>query len=225
MVEENPESINFSDLSGRPFEIYLGSILYEVSLGSYKNFIIAAPDSNELRNFLTGVSNLQRRLDLYREGLGDVVIRADLSEDLYRNIPSERLLEAQEYLPRLAFRIQDLQVTELEFIEGSVKGRIRIVLKGVFEFITVTAGAATIAGVSLADFVHQEKDQVYRQSCISFGDIHVGEGDVDINIDIDEPQPAAMQTYMSSPERVEKDIFAQALKEVGISRPRPRPNQ
>lgn len=226
MVAESAVPISFSDLSGKTFEVYLGSILYEVSLGSYQQFIRTAPDSNELHNFLVGVKNLQQRLDLYRERLEGTVVRAEFSETLYKEIPDDRQAEAREYLPRLAFTIEELKVTELEFIEGSVKGRVRIVLKGVVQYIPVVAGAAAIVGVSLSDFIREEKEQIHGNSCISFGNIEGGQGgNININIDVNNPprKPDAMQAYMSSPERVERDLFALSLKEVGVSRPRPRP--
>tara|TARA_R100000935_G_scaffold58887_1_gene99078 strand:+ start:7693 stop:8427 length:735 start_codon:yes stop_codon:yes gene_type:complete len=226
MVEQSKRRKEFSELGGKEFEVYLGTITYEVSLASYKQFILTAGDSNEIGNFLRGVSDLQLRLDALKAEYEGQLVKVKLSDQAYKVLPEELIASAQKYFERLAIKISDFQVTELEFVEGSVKGRVRVVLKGSFEFLPVAAAIVTIAGVDFSSLVQKEKDRIFTQSCVSFGDVHNdGGGDININVNINPfpPKPNDMQTYFSEPERVEKELLKAAMKELNIVRPKARP--
>lgn len=224
MAEQSSKYKNFSDLEGRQFEIYLGTITYQVSLGNYMQFILNADDSNELQMFLGGVSSLQERLNMLKNDYENQLFLVNFSDAAYNLFPEELRSIARESLSRLAVEVNDLQVTGLEFIEGSVNGKIRVVWKGTYRFAPIGAAIVTMAGFDLSDFASREKSRVYEQSCISFGDLeNNGHGDIVININPAPEKPADMQSYFSEPDRIEEELAKSTMKELDIPRPRPRP--
>jgi hypothetical protein len=226
VVVSSEDRKEFSELEGKQFKIYLGTITYEVSLANYMQFILGAADSNESRSFLHSTSEFQRRLNAIKAEYEGHVFFADKKDVLPSFFPEDIQSSARESLSNLAIRIDELQVVELEFIEGSVKGRIKIALLGTFLYLPVAADLVTIAGFDLMDFAHKEKDRIYDQGCISFDNLqNHGNGNVNVNVNVyvNPGKPTDMQTYLPEPERVVEDFAKGIMKELNIPRPQARP--
>lgn len=226
MVESSAKRKEFSELNGKQFQLYLGTITYEISLGDYTQFIMAAAGSNEIQVFLSGVSNLQHRLNAIKAEYEGQIFKFDNKNILHDLYPEDTVSTIRDGFDNLSIEINELQVTELEFIEGSVKGRIKVVLKGTYISIPVIAGVVTIAGFDLRDFALMEKNRIYDQSCISFNGVgNHGNGNINIDVNVyNAPdKPEDMQTYFSKPDRVVDEFVGGVARELNISRPQAQP--
>lgn len=222
MSSESPKE--FSSLNGTNFQLYLGTITYQVALADYTQFILRGADSNELIAFLRKTSRLQERLSLIRDEYNDRLIKVDTKNHLESLFPEELKSFAREGFERLAIRVNEIKVVDLKFVEGSVKGKIQIVLAGTLIYLSPAADFATVMGIDIADFAYAEKNRMQDQVNYVFGDIQNQDGGIiNINYYNDADRPPDMQTYFREPDNVKEDVGKCVTNKLSIPRPPARP--
>lgn len=211
---------SFSDLHETTISVYLGSLSYMVSIGSYKDFLLSAGGSNEVHRFFNCMAEFQNRLDRYADFLKQYYFNIHFSSERMSTLfPREIGLSGRD-VEDIFFNVSSLSVTELEFVDGSVKARAKVVAKGVL-LTSVVGVAANLA--SIYEFFAHEKALISSEASASFSDNFKNYGNINIDIDVDisvvvppSEKVNGLSVYFLEPRTATNELQSKILNKFGV---------